>query len=272
MEVLHRVALDDIERLPPMRTYTLFHTDLPRFEMFPELFTATAAGSRFILFMVHTDDVDAILSAAKTAHATTVWFYAGEYTVDTLIELSKSIDVVITLSGYYAHIVAGEYGQIVQNYMQLLDLPLNIGFAIPSVSRDAWDKYNTIGDGFSRFSLFYRLVQDHVLQLHRKHYLYELENPAELACYAEFFTSGVRNCLAGVFSRRCFSDSRYGVHYFLATGALEPVTPIRMEPYQYKQQYTTFSHNAMMMRQFSQGYGGEDLILLYKERLNECSV
>jgi len=131
-----------------------------------------------------------------------------------------------------------------------------------------------ISNGFGRFNKIRELIFSHKWNLRRKHYLWELENPAELAAYAKAFIFRIQSTFAGFVSKRCYEDSLLGITYspskgLLYTGFLG--NELLKHPYTCKQQYSLFMLNDETVKGFVTGKLGADIwnLLNAKEGLND---
>ena len=144
-------------------------------------------------------------------------------------------------------------------YKKLLDMNVS-GIGIPVIPSDK-------GNGDGRIRFIKKLVLSRKWRLRAHHYLYELENPGELAVYSLMFTSVIKSSLKGVISERCYIDSRHGISYSTGRGLLAKPIQEYPEPYEYYQQYVQFDLNNEMMRGFIAGRIGRDIVSDYKEEL-----
>lgn len=266
---------DDIPKLAVMRDYAIRISDLMLVKN-NDYFNMLKSGSHIILLAPYNGNIEALISVGEQIQADTIWLQGLFFRENTdyrkkLIELTKDFEIIVTLDGQYIYGSADTYARLVTQYQTLLEIP-NIKIAFPVLYMDSWDAFMDKNDGFSRFSVIYRLVHDQVWNVHRDHYLMEFQNPAEMVGYAKGFSFSVRNSIKGVLSARCYSDSRYGIKYSLTMGSLETPLMQQFEPYQYSQQFTVFASNVETMSSFIEGCGGDELWNLYKERLDVIGV
>lgn len=125
------------------------------------------------------------------------------------------------------------------------------------------------GNGFGRFKFIYDLVMENTWSLRREHFLWGLENPAELAIYPKTFTAAVRESISGFASDRCYVDSMYGIRYNGSRGLIGPVLfTSALREYTNDYQHTLFSENDMTIRGFISGGLGDDLVSEMEEWLH----
>ncbi len=169
-----------------------------------------------------------------------------------------------------ANVVVGSYEEVVEDYEWLCkDSTIAIGF--PRQRTDAWGNVSELADGFNRFSYIYRMVQEKKLKHKRDHYLFSLDNPAELVAYSNMFTSGVQNSFKGVTSVRCYVDSKHGIEYLPKYGLLtEPILDGNLEEGMHTTlQVSLFRLNDGWIKSFIEGRNGEDVLESYNFKIEE---
>ncbi len=126
-------------------------------------------------------------------------------------------------------------------------------------------------NGMVRFRWIRDRVLDHSWYTRRKHWLWELTNPAEMVMYSETFTAAIMQTFAGVASFRCFIDSAHGINYSTGAGLLQPPILAVPDRYNWSVQDVVFQINRERMNEFAAGRGGGDLKLRVKEEMSWIS-
>lgn len=229
----------------------------------------------FFLEKHDRDEVHAILSAysqskssigyivdeAESVGADYIWLLGAggvsKKRADFLENLTKAADteIVAVMLPANERTMVAEYRFLIEN--------TSVSPGMPCISSE-------YGNGFGRFKFIYDLVMENTWSLRRQHFLWELENPAELAIYSKTFTSAVRQSIAGFASERCFIDSAHGIRYNGSRGLIGP-TPKGVElaqGYTNDYQHTVFSENDMTIRGFISGSLGDDLVTEMEEWLH----
>jgi hypothetical protein len=147
-----------------------------------------------------------------------------------------------------------------EEYEKLLDVGAD-GIGIPNMRTER-------GNGYGRAMFVRHLVLSKKWRIRAEHYLYELENPGELALYAGLYTDLIRTGLKGFVSERCYIDSRHGIVYTPGRGLLaEPIREFP-EPYKHYSQYVLFDLNDETIKCFTMGVLGDDILREFKEELH----
>jgi len=218
------------------------------------------AGEREIVMVLlpYTKKAENIKYIAQRIRATQIWLgygkpLSGTHTTQLLERLSQNFGVTVILDK--------RPKWMLEQYQFLLEIP-KISIAIPCIPSEE-------GHGWGRFQFIFDVVRKKIWNPRRQHYLFELENPAELAAYTNIFTSAIANSIVGFVSRRCYIDSRYGIPYSGGWGLLcKPVPDCDLtEGYTNSQQVSIFMANDEMIQSYGHGVLGNELSEEFERRV-----
>jgi hypothetical protein len=198
------------------------------------------------------------LKIFRTMGINTIVLFTGTERAATLREIKRVRD-----TGYNVIVVLREDSFMADYVFFTSNTEQEVRIGLPCVSSER-------RDGIGRFSRVLNLVRGKEWCFGRKHYFYELENPAELTAYSRAFIFRVSQTFTGFISKRCYIDSLVGIQYSPQLGLLH--TPMDGEDllgvsYRHTQQYTVFAMNDSTMRGFAMGKLGSELWDYYKSRL-----
>jgi len=130
-------------------------------------------------------------------------------------------------------------------------------------------------DGWNRFSIVHRLVQEDIWNSKKQHHLLGLYNPAELAMYKRVFGNVVRSSIRSNDSSSCFWHSLHGMSFYMHSGYLFRKIEAEVDftvDFTSSAQDRLFIHNRGMMENFRNGVGGDSLWEKYKEYAKEYEL
>lgn len=256
MQRLHLINANDVSKLSIGNSHVLLPSQMNDFDCRRFYRGRTERGDSLYFYNNKNYKAKSLLKDLKLLGVKCVIVFPEKFRKDSITKINqfrdagfKTVQIFDREYSFY-----DEY----QYYSALFDN--SVSFAIPNInSRE--------GNGFGRFKFIHNLVAEKKFNFDRKHYFFELENPAELTAYAKAFIPKVRYALGGFISSRCYVDSLYGIPYSAGFGLLHtPIDNINIEKtrYSFDQQYSQFTVNDDTIRAFISGRMGEGIWRLYK--------
>ncbi len=256
MERIHLIGPSDLERL----SVSHIHMALPEFmggRDYRSFFLEVGEREIVMVLLPYTKKAEAIECVAHGIGATQIWLgygnpFSGRPATHLLERLSQGFGVTVILDK--------RPKWMLEQYQFLLEIS-EINIAIPCIPSDE-------GHGWGRFQFIFDAVRKKIWNPRRRHYLFELENPAELAAYSNVFTSAIASSIVGFVSRRCYIDSRYGIPYSGSWGLLcKPVPDCDLiEGYTNSQQVSIFMANDEMIQSYGHGVLGNEFSEEFERR------
>lgn len=120
-------------------------------------------------------------------------------------------------------------------------------------------------DAYSRISFFEDIIHSCIFST-KEHWLYGLQNPAELVAYSRLFAVFNSRKITTVLCDSCIVYSIYGVKFSETVGVLEPLPignmPVKDWYYYYcsAEQLRLFRKNQEIISKFTEGMGGEEFM------------
>lgn len=267
MKRIHQIPTIDLHRFPDLESYAIAPTLMKTHgdSTFARFVEDTLQGCENVYLLVPPSYQPTELELEYSSH---IWVYGRPIPFDGTqwahIHYEKYTQSII------ANVMIGSYEEVVKDYEWLCSVP-GVAIGFPRQKTDAWGNISSASDGFNRFSYIYRMVKEKKLKHKVHHYLFGLDNPAELVAYSKAFTSSVRTSFFGVTSVRCYIDSKFGVEYQPRYGLL--TNPIRDdnldEGMRTSLQTSLFRLNDGWLKEFIEGHGGEDIWQSYGFQVEE---
>ncbi len=262
---IHQIPTVDLHRFPDLDSYAIAPTLM-----------RTHGDSAFKRFAVDVlarrDNVFLLVppcyhpTVFELEYCSSIWVYGRPF------QLRKQEPIKNYEYGgpLIANVLVGSYEEVIADYEWLCSDP-TIAIGFPRQKMDAWGNVSRTTDGFNRFSYIYRMVQEKKLKHKRQHYLFSLDNPAELVAYGNVFTSSVQYSIKGVTSIRCYVDSKYGIEYSPKYGLLtSPILDDNLDEGMHTSLQTSlFRLNDGQIKSFIDGRDGEDTLESFGFQIEE---